>query len=113
MLVRLTSSSQKESSANIPSMNSRSADAKETPMIAGGVLTMQEIAKWSVVRDKLNIDPRKYDNLNDEKVIQKIRELIHPKVWRYWPKGASAHGKSDFQAQQTNKAALKAYGLAH
>ena len=98
---------------NIPAISSHSADAKEITPPPGGWLTAQELAKWSVVREKLGVDLRKYENLKDEKVVQKIREHIHPKVWRYWPKAYPLNGKSDIQTQQTTKAAIHSYDVPH
>lgn len=109
---RISSSSQKGARIIFPSLNYKSPDSKSPPP-RGGWLTSKEIAKWSVVSEKLGVDPKKFQDLGDEKVVKKIRELIHPKVWHYWPKANPIKGKSDIFTQQTTGTALQFYNMAH
>lgn len=106
--VRLTAKTQRGASVGVTANNSPD-DKGNAP--EGGWLTPKEIAKWNVVKEKLMIDPKKFENLRDEKVIQKIRRYIHPKVWRYWPRETTVKGKSDIMAQKTTSAAYRTYNV--
>ena len=98
-----------------PKAQSKSPEGNSTSLPPiGGWLTPKEIAKWSVVKEKLGIDLRKYDNLKDEKTVEKIREFIYPKVWHYWPKSTTvAKSRNDKFNMQHVGTPAQFYHLAH
>ena len=106
----MTASEQRNRNIKRPDKSSHSSDQRERPAL-GGWLTPKELAKWYIIREKKQLDPKKYDNLYDAKVVQKIREIIHPKVWNYWGKHKVPHGKSQVAGVQPTAPVLSYYNV--
>lgn len=96
-----------------PETLTKKVEKKSLSPPPGGWLTVKEIAKWNVARDKLGIDPKKYEDLKDRSNIKNIRKIIHPKIWRYWQKGETLKGKSDVDNLKAMSAALQYYKSAN
>ena len=45
-------------------------------------LSKHEVARWLVIKEKLHLTSRHYDDLNNSQVCERIRKFLQPKVWK-------------------------------